>query len=606
MSERQSTKDRQLFPPRSGEHIERFLDILSKPPERPLSEQERAQVSLFEAELMDGRYTTSSGDLLAAEEERSLEIVEKESSYLASRHEITVDYFLSPEGKQIAAENGLIVPESSSREDVLILVRRFASDLSSEPLSEHRKSVKKLASASRAWAVGQLIDEMAKSQPETPDFLRIMVFDDTAKLRNAVQSFEVYRSFCLKVRADLQRQQHTDNVVAAKHTVADIYTKVVNGKLAERYPDMLWAWDQAVACNDEDMKRELRMAWPAGEQLARVSPPVRQHYIRALDQLRNGTAYENGAPTAINQELRELFAPSDDQHERQLSGGRFTPEECQRLAEIKLDAIGMQAFCKDILSELGLLSSESEATYYADRPHRAQDNKWQVVIIEGASAMGAEDPEGVLEIPASFNRNITKAPAPVGAAPGAAHEIMHIYQLENLRAVHALRLAGQLRGRSSLVLREAGGVYVEHMVQAELFGARRPDSPHYMNALSVLESGGGEKAAIRVFYEGYRKANPDEPLDECVKVAESRVMRLCRRYGGFNSQPLNYAQTAAFVGAADRMTDAQRRAVFAEGAFDLPDMVSLHQFGLLSDGGQQFPIEKFCDIVERKLRKMLE
>ena len=53
------------------------------------------------------------------------------------------------------------------------------------------------------------------------------------------------------------------------------------------------------------------------------------------------------------------------------------------------------------------------------------------------------------------------------------------------------------------------------------------------------------------------------------------------------------------------MTEEQRAQIFAEGAFDLPDMVKLHQYGLLATGAVQFPAEQFCDIVERKLRKLL-
>ncbi len=314
-------------------------------------------------------------------------------------------------------------------------------------------------------------------------------------------------------------------------------------------------------------------------------------------------------PTAINQELHDLFdGASPDLHEQgEVRGGRFTPEEHGRLSRIYMNAEGMQAFCKDILSHLELLSSEPDETYTEDRPQRAADGLWQVIIRQKISAMGAEEPEGVLEIPANYNRTLTKATAPVGAVPGAAHEIAHIYQHDNARENHgSLRLAGRVRGRSSLVLREAGSVRVEHLVHAELFGANRPDSPHYMRAMEVLEDGGGEKQAIRAFYDGYRTANPQEPQEECVRVAESRVMRLCRRYGGYNSQPLNYAQTAAFVAAAERMTEQQRALVFAECSFDLPDMVTLHRYGLLSEGAKQFPVREFCDIVEPTLRKMLE
>lgn len=602
MAEQLVTHERRLYPSRSGERIEEYVHALSQPPERLLDHSERAEVVAFENELINGSYQTHDGEIEHVHETRSLEVVVDTAKYLASRHEFTVEYFLTPEGKAKAASAGLELPEDESDESMLASLREQASTLD-------RKILADLAKASRTWTTEQFVEEFTTSNV-TPDVTRVMVFDDTAKLRNTVQAYQAYRDFCLRVRRDMHRQPHPDITLQAKNDVVDIYLKAINGNLAGLYPDMLWAWDQAKIANDIQAMRDLREAWPGVGTIADARPEVRANFIRGLDYLRNGTAYdEDGRPTVINQELEELFGgDSPDLHERkEVLGGRFTPEEHERLSKIEFDADGMQAFCKDILAELGLLSAEPDSTYTKDRPHRAFDNLWQAIIREDISAMGAEDPEGVLEIPTSFKRSLTKATAPVGVIAGAAHEIAHIYQLNNARNNQgSLRLAMRVRGRSSLVLREAGSVYVEHLVQNELFGADRPDNPHYMRAMKVIEAGGGEKAAVKAFYESYQAANPEEPAASCIKIAESRVMRLCRRYGGYNSQPLNYAQTAAFVSAADGMSEQQRAQIFAEGAFDLPDMLKLHQYGLLSNAAEQFPVQKFCDIVERKLRKILE
>lgn len=605
MRERISS-ERRLFQPRSGESVDAYLNILSRPSEHPLGDDEWRQVINFEHGLMSGLYTKSNNETINVNEERSLEIVADESKYLASRHEIVADYFLSDEGHRRAANCGITIAKDATAIQALNSIRMYAGN-ADRTLLERRDTLKELASMSNEWAISQLIAELLEEDMlDSLEFTRAMVFDDTSRLRNAVQSYEAYRTFYLKVRADLSQKNHEDPVVGAQSVISDIYLKVINGELAALYPDMLWAWDQVNAADDKVMKRDLRLAWPSGEYFASMNPETRQHYIRALDQIRNGAAYHEGRPTAINQELRDLFNQENRQEKKEPAGGRFTVEEYESLSAIKLDADGMRAFCKDVLSELGLLSMEPEESYYSDRSHRAADDKWQVVIKDDASAMSVGDPEGVLKIPSTFNRNITKITAPVGVVSGAAHEIMHIYQLNNCRNSQGLRLANSLRGRSSLVLREAGGIYAEHLVQAELFGRVRPDSPHYMRAIELLESGGGEKQAIKAFYESYRVANPQESLDDCVRVAESRVKRLCRRYGGFNSQPLNYVQSASFVAAAVSMNESQKNMIFAEGAFDLPDMVALHQYGLLSDNTNVFPMNTFCDIIERKLRKMIE
>lgn len=595
--------ERRLYPSRSGERIDEYLAVLTRAPETPLNDHELERVVAFEDGLIEGRYITRSGEFVHAREERSLEVVNDESEYLPARHEITAEYFLTEEGRALALESDIDLTGIETPVQILDAIRTVAATTT-------RVTMKQLSKASLEWARERITDEI-KTSEVTPDFTRCMVFDDTSVIRNSVQAYAEYRTFCLKVRGDLQHQHEDEREIAAKREIADQYTKIINGKLAELYPDVLWAWDQAYAAHDEVAMRELREIWPAGETFARAKPDVRRYYIRALDRLRNGTSYDDGQPTAINQELRDLFSgESPDLHEAgRVEGGRFTPEEYEKLSKIILDAGGMKALCKDVLSELDLLSCEPEETYNQDegRTHRAADGKWQVEIIQKSTSMGAEDPQGVFEIPPKFKRSLTKATAPVGVIPGAAHEITHIYQLDNLRNNKgSLRIARKLKGRASVVLREAGGVYSEHLVQREFFGVERPDSPHYMRALEVIEAGGGEKEAIQVFYESYRAANPEESIESCVEVAESRVMRLCRRYGGFNSQPLNYAQTAAFVTAAERMSEEQRAMIFAEGAFDLPDMVALHRFGLLSGGAQQFPVSQFCDILERKLRQMIE
>jgi len=595
--------ERRLYPSRSGERIDEYLAVLTSAPETPLNDIELERVVAFEDGLIEGRYITRAGEFVRVREERSLEAVNDESEYLPARHEITAEYFLTEEGRTLALVSGIDLMGIETPVQILDVIRGAAASTS-------RATMKELSKASLEWAIERVTDEI-KTGEVTPDFTRCMVFDDTSVIRNSVQAYAEYRTFCLKVRGDLQHQHEDEREIAAKREIADQYTKIINGKLAELYPDVLWAWDQAYAAKDEVAMRELREIWPAGETFARAKPDVRRYYIMALDRLRNGTSYDDGQPTAISQELRDLFSgESPDLHEAgRVEGGRFTPEEYEKLSKIILDASGMKALCKDVLSELGLLSSEPEETYNQDegRTHRAADGKWQVEIIQKSKSMGAEDPQGIFEIPAKFKRSLTKATAPVGVIPGAAHEITHIYQLDNLRNNKgSLRIARKLKGRASVVLREAGGVYSEHLVQREFFGVERPDSPHYMRALEVIEAGGGEKEAIRAFYESYRAANPDETIESCVEVAESRVMRLCRRYGGFNSQPLNYAQTAAFVTAAERMSEEQRAMIFAEGAFDLPDMVALHRFGLLSGGAEQFPVTQFCDILERKLRQMIE
>lgn len=588
------------FPLRSGEGIKQSIDILARDPERPLDNEELFEVLSYESLLLKGTYTTSEGIDFEVGAEQSLDDVHKNAKYLSTRHEITADYFLSPEGSQLLEKIGIMVSHTDTPQDILGFVRQKA-------LSTDRSLLEMLAEKSEAWAEAQIVREIVDgTNPEevSPDFVRSMVFDSFDKLAHNLTNYGLYREFYLEVLRDLESQP-SSKVTDAKKAIARLYVKVVNGELASIYPDALAAFDQIAESDNDEAKTMMRNAWPSGEKLQLFSAKNRHAYIVGLDRIRNGTVLESKHFSAISSNLRALFEETTGPAHHD-TVALFTPEQTKRLSEVKLDAYGMQALCKDILKELGLLSSEPESTYYKDRPHRAADGLWQVVVKDDISAMGAEDPEGVLEIPRSFHRSLTKASAPVGAVSGAAHEITHIYQLDNLRkSSGGLALTKTLRGRSSLSLREAGGVSSEHPVLRQLFDIDRPDSPHYMRAIDVLEQGGKEKAAVRAFYESYRQENPNEALESAAKVAVSRVKRLARRYGGFNSQPLNYAQTALIVREAGELNEMQRAKLFSEGALDLPDMVELHQFGLTSSEPTAFPADRFISIMEKHLRKMV-
>jgi hypothetical protein len=72
-----------LYLSRSGERIHEFVEKLSRPPETPLTPEQRERVILFEEQQIAGAYQRQADGIdVRAHEERSLERVVNEGKYL--------------------------------------------------------------------------------------------------------------------------------------------------------------------------------------------------------------------------------------------------------------------------------------------------------------------------------------------------------------------------------------------------------------------------------------------------------------------------------------------------------------------------------------------
>ena len=602
--------------PRIGENMDFVVDALQREPERPLNDSEKEALFAFENDLLSGVYRASSGDLEVAYLPDGKSILEVTDSYdsSANRHELSLDYFLTDSGKEALRSVGVIVDEDCSTEKIAHFMRRYAFDIGAEEL-------KQLSVRSEENVASQLIEAVSEDRP-IEDPTRIVVYSDTANLFMRADGFFTYRRFLTRIqKLEDEHDDKLSNLAFARSAVIEMYKKRASAEIATLYPELLHVWGQA-----EEMDEVFRAI--THQTLQKINPPISRLGPRfvangrpiavMLDRLRNGSSGQEyggdtyrsyGPRSAVSEAVAALFDQQADRFEV-LPGSEpeFTPEEIDQLDLVKFDADQMQQFCKSILGALGKLSTEPESTFTPDRRQHAQDGLWQVVVRrdKATSAMGAEEPEGILEIPAKFKRGMTKATAPVGVIPGAAHEITHIYQNDNARSAGgSLALASKLKGKRSLVMMESGAKLTERIIQARLFGRELPDSPHYTRAIQAIEVGAGEVEAIKTFYDSYRQQNPNSDPKDAASVAVSRVKRLIRRKGGFDSQALNYAETSVISSAAMKLPESVRNVLFSQAAFDTDDYVTLHNFDLLPQAVQPFPIEQYIKLVTPMLRAML-
>ncbi len=600
----------QLYESRAGQDVVGDIAKLDSAPEHELNAEQKTDVLEFESELMAARYHVDKHRIITANlpNGESLAELVNQTSYFGNKFQIGLTYALtSPLVYDYCVENGY--NPDRLHDDPYSFLSLIAMNGDSKLL----KKIEKESFEHFRSAMGAFVFEGG----EEPDTARLVVFNDGTKLIRRTKGLVEYKNFLTTVSQDVRHKQEdypNDLAYDAKKVILEIYLKRVNSELATVYPDMIEYWNQVQHLSQPQKDISMAALQETWKLLAHVDfskdEEARMKFVRRLDFVRNGVAISEDNFSTISPELVELFEESSVRPEKHedLQNPIFRPEEIEKLSAITCNAEQMQALVKYFLIEFDKLSDEPESTYVIDRPERAADGKWQVVVRkDNTDAMGAEDPEGVFEIPGAFMRTLTEVNPPIGVISGLAHELMHVFQADNIRNnPDALTIGRELNGKGFLVLKEAGAIMTERIVQARLFGQERQDNPHYLMAMQTLESGGSEPTAIKAFYESYMESNPEANTKKALADSVGRVKRLTRRRGGFDSQALNYAETGIITSALEKAKKPTVDMLTAECAFGIKDLVTLHSFGLLQSHAENFPIDKFIEIAEKVLREFLD
>ncbi len=600
-----------LYEPRSGERIEEYTAKLSADALHPLSKTEKAEAQSWNASLALGKCEIRdkrlhvNGSTESLPEYDSLAEAVNANSYLSKRHEINLDYFAlhySAQDARKSLHEAGIIPHGDVHAKA-VLRQAFLKHTLTAPTGV----IKKLADASKRSEDMRMTHELAHGKvPHVPE--RVIVFSDGTQLMERLRVLRQYKDYYVSVKRELVQDDDGSNLAAAKRMYTDLYIKSVNAQLADTYPDVLAFWYQAKHMNEP--KRSIfvgaiEQAFPAVSHLRAdfLRKRSQQLFVR-LDRIRNGASSDDtGSYSAISEELVTYL---DTQNDKELDlKPHLSSDEIATFTTEKLNAIEMKQLAEHVLSSIGLLSAD-ESEVSKDRKTRAQDGKWQVIIREDIDSMGVEDPPGTFEIPANFLRTIAKDTAPVGVISGLVHELTHVIQHDNKRSQGDSGIGATVKGKNQTVYFEAGGIRNEDRVQRELFGRGRQQAPHYMRAMRVLEAGGTEGEAIKAFYDSYRADNPNDSKLNAGKAAVSRVMRLARRRGGYNSQPLNYAETGLIIAKTQHLSDHIKGLLFDYGAFNIADLASLHDFGVLPKRVSHYPYSEIVDATLEGVRDILK
>ena len=528
---------------RSGIEAAALAEKLVAPPERPLTEGEKAEARQFEAALL--AEPISSGSFL-------------EDALKTPMAEATVAPLFFAEGiiSGEAQVDGVELPKLATAEDAYKWVATSGLDA-----SQLRALSKKSTEVYQRHVAVALVD----GRPIDDHIVEARsIVLDPADFSKKMSDLASAREILLELKKGVPRG--TD-IADAKIAYTEVFLAKINALLAAGIPIVETLREQAVITDNYGLERQAeKLVSPRLLQVMEVDESRKRLY-RRLDFLRNGVGYtDSGVASSVAGELTTGTAEAP-------KGGLFSPEQMQRMKEIMLEPEEMVRIFRDIIGRAGMLSSEDASTWSSSRTHRAADGLFQVVINPAKTTFEVDSTSGIFKV-ASAPRSLYDV-----MIVGGFHELEHINQATADEAVGQTVKIAKIKGKRVSGLREAGANVRQRQAEQELFGYQKPYADTYASALRALEDGGSTGDAIQAFYDAKLRALPDTNKASAAKEAADRVLRLIR--GGINSQPMVYAEESILMNELQKASpEAQARALAVTG-LDLADQVKLHAFGLL-------------------------
>lgn len=578
-----SPEKQTLYNKRSGIDIQDDLETVLAAPEVHLSDAEHQHLQEFALGLLNGSVEgiecTASGTLEAV----------FHRSIAGSQESFYTGYFVSPEGRQ----DSQLLGESNLPETLTDLpyMRDAIGD----------KTRKEMAARSRDWYKQQIADALLRDPAHDRAFHdenEMTVSYDPDVLLDKFDDLQKYRSFYREVKRKLKEtDRYTGHMGEAEEIIVDRYFRRVNGLVAELYPSVFALAEQLQRSKENDTTA----VWRA--KLAECAPVVAHLYdshisdelqyvtertafnrfAERLDTFRNGAEYQEGGFSPVSQEIvdyaaKDHIAPENLQPELPVS-------TIEQLDKAECDATQLAQLCEAVLREWNLLSQESATWEEVDaRSNPALDGLYQVIVTPKQKSLAVDSVKKVVYVPQSFRRTFTQA-SPAGALLVCAHELAHVQQAEFDETLGRQIPLARIKGRQSITLREAGGKYQERQILERYLGRSYSPNAHYLKALQAKLAGGNVVEVARAFYNSHaaqnNPAHDPKKAQSARELAADRVLRLYR-FGGHNSQPLNYIEQELIVDRLSEMNERERAAfLLAAGSFNVSDAAMLRKIGML-------------------------
>ncbi|MDR2063636.1 MAG: hypothetical protein LBQ02_02485 [Candidatus Nomurabacteria bacterium] len=546
-----------VFLERPNEHAKDMLDVLTKPPERPLTDEEKVAAYQFEKNLLE---MNLRGHATIEEVIKNT----KEESFTAPM--MFSEPFL--EGK--VTSDKIDIPDFESHEDV----EWWAAEQAANPETD-KAELRKIFNAS-AKVYKEKVAEMMLAGAEIPE-------ETFYGMSLVLKPQEVAERMAdlLEARAKLKELRKTyteataDNLDGAKRALADVYLSKINALIAEMAPISEYAGTQELMIGHEESFAHIMNVMPATlrEQIEKGNL---EKVFRNLDFLRNGASLEGGKWTGVSKRVRQLVGEENATDTSKPHEAMFSESQIEQLKAYVVQPDEAASLIENILAKAGKLSAEKPDASSAERTNRASDGLWQVMISPDKSIYSVDGLRGLFFVTSEPRDLFTTLTV------GCAHELTHVNQFDMNREMGKVLKVANLRGKRTSGFGEAGADLQQAELEMKLAGSHKPRALTYGEALKVLEDGGNVADAIKAFYREKMKMFPNMDKHKAALEAADRVMRLTRM-GGVNSQAMTYAEEAILMDEIKDLPEDVKSRATAVASLDFVDQARLHKYGLLPD-----------------------
>lgn len=590
----QSAHISEVFPPRTGTGIERSIEELTRDSEVLLSEQEKQAVLDYERVLL---YDSEGGS-------ETLEGLETVWKKLVLESEFYLDYFLTPEGKQLLMDQ-LGVHETEVDFDSLDEIETFFYRLDYSNFDT--KNVDILSGSSRQYSEEVMLQQFEAQQYAVTDAVenprKMSVVRNPKILFEKISGYRKLKEFYKQEKAsleselyELQRDAEANEsrirVVHAQRALLKIYRRRLNTLIAELYYAAY-----KVTVQSEAIGLEYDFADYFKSIGQNPNEGTIHKILSRLDRFINGSG-DTSSP--ISAEIEHMVAESRiagiDSEGQPVDNHDKTGIE----TEAMITASELKNWMEVVLRQHDLLSSSTD--FDSDREGPAEDGKWQVVITPKSTSISRNSRQKVIKIAPDFKRTISSL-VPAGAIPVLDHELTHLFQDEN-RIRLGLRIFDNVRTDRATATMEAGAIMVETETQKELFGQERKPNFNYYAAVKRRLNGGSYKECVKAFYDSLMATDPDSDKRKAMKLAINRTARLFRGGGRFDSTDGSITNSKDLVYLEQEFLAEQLAKVNAQrflfiGGVSLQTLAELHAVGLFDESKMQYPTERPSDTLRK-------
>lgn len=595
------------FPPRPGSNTESSrlnFEVMDQP--SGLNAEELATVLEFEQNLYDASLEPSDSPkaVALAEERGGIQPIESVWKKRSSTTSLGVEYFTTEEGRdalevatgvQLTADDPGQIKGQLYRLDISGIDSKVLDKLEADSVGHEEKSI-----------TDHFIENGFDGEGiTTPDI--ITIFKDPSVIADRVEAYKALKSYVKAAGQDVEDNagNESDAIVAAKTLVLGIYRQKLNRLLASNYVNaykLLHQHNNGDNIHAESVDR-LDAALPA--YLKGQDADFIARFLQRIDRFQHGVSRrDDGSLTWLSPEAAALVDGQETTgNEAVIDRGEYADIDPDDLETFEIDGETLGEWLRDVLKEYELLSEETE--WDSDRTHRPADNKWQIIVNDKFKSLSVNDKQGAVKVPHK-SMNLLKA------ISLSNHEITHVLQHENKRAIGHLALMEKLGLDSVSEQTESGGKWQERVAYEALTGKPRDviAGTGYFAMLSIKEKGGSFGDAVKAYYEDLLAGTPSMKPETAASQAVNRARRIYRAGGTeyaadsnilTNTQPLSYLEQQLIY---ESLSEEQRQFLFI-GGVSLRNLVELSAAGLVKIDEISIPDKMPWQLLHDKAAKVI-